>query len=136
LIYPLKDLSEGMHTIQIIAFDNFNMPAVATTTFVAKKSSELAIENLLIYPNPISKDGHITFMLSMDAEVNIGIYTIRGKRIANIKIYGKQGFNKVYFNGRDDKGDALANNTYFVKVQARSYSGKKVEKTEKMVIFK
>ena len=136
LIYPLKDLSEGMHTIQLIAFDNFNMPAVATTTFVAKKSSELAIENLLIYPNPISKDGHITFMLSMDAEVNIGIYTIRGKRIANIKIYGKQGFNKVYFNGRDDKGDTLANNTYFVKVQARSANGKKVEKTEKMVIYK
>ena len=136
LIYPLKNLSEGIHTIQVIAFDNFNIPAVTTTNFVAKKSSELAMENLLIYPNPISKDGYITFMLSSDAEVNIGIYTIRGKRITNLNIYGKQGFNKVYFNGRDDKGDALANNTYFVKVQARSYSGKKVEKTEKMVIFK
>ncbi len=94
------------------------------------------MENLLIYPNPISKDGYITFMLSLGCRSKYRIYTIHGKRIANIKIYGKQGFNKVYFNGRDDKGDTLANNTYFVKVQARSANGKKVEKTEKMVIFK
>ncbi|HNX03058.1 MAG TPA: type IX secretion system sortase PorU [Candidatus Cloacimonas sp.] len=136
LIYPLQDLSEGMHTVQVVAFDNFNMPAVATTSFMAKKSSVLDIERLLIYPNPIAKDGYITFMLSDVADVNIGIYTLRGKRIANLKSFGRQGFNKVYFNGRDDKGDALANNTYFVKVQARSSSGRKVEKTEKMVIFK
>lgn len=136
IVYPLSDLSEGFHTIQVVAFDNFNIPSVTSTNFVAKKSSELDIERLLIYPNPVSKDAYITFMLSSDAELNIGIYTIRGRRIADLKAIGKQGFNKIYFNGRDDQGNALANNTYFVKVKARSSDGKKIEKTEKMVIFK
>lgn len=136
ITYPLSNLSEGIHTIQVIAFDNFNMPAVATTHFVAKKQTELDIEQLLIYPNPLSKDAYITFILTSDAQVNIGIYTLRGKRIHNLKVYGKQGFNKIYFSGKDDQGDTLSNNTYFLKVQATSADGKKVEKTEKMVIYK
>ncbi|MDD3234786.1 MAG: type IX secretion system sortase PorU [Candidatus Cloacimonetes bacterium] len=136
LVYQMEGLSEGAHTLQVIAFDNFNNPSVTTTTFIAKQSSALSIERLLIYPNPISKDGFITFMLSASTDVNIGIYTIRGKRIRNIQALGKQGFNSISFDGRDDKGAQLANNTYFVKVKAQSSAGKSVEKTEKLVIFK
>ncbi|PKN74060.1 MAG: hypothetical protein CVU50_00350 [Candidatus Cloacimonetes bacterium HGW-Cloacimonetes-3] len=136
LAYPLSGLSEGLHTLQVIAFDNFNNPSQATTTFIAKQSSELSIERLLVYPNPISKEGFITFILSSDAEVNIGFYTLRGKRIRTIKAYGRKGFNSIPIVSKDDRGDTLANNTYFVKVKAASATGKSVEQTERMVIFK
>ncbi|MDD2229376.1 MAG: type IX secretion system sortase PorU [Candidatus Cloacimonetes bacterium] len=136
IIYQMENLSVGSHTLQVIAFDNFNNPSVTTTTFVAKQSTALSIERLLIYPNPISKNGFITFILSADAELNIGIYTIRGKRIRSIKVPGKIGFNSIAFNGRDEAGAQLANNTYFVKVKAKSATGKTVEQTEKLVIFK
>ena len=124
LVYPLSGLSEGTHTIQLIAFDNFNQPSVASTYFVAKKSSALSIDRLLIYPNPLSKDGFITFMLSDNAELNIGIYTMRGKKIRSIKSSGRQGFNKIWWDGKDEQGSALANNSYFVKVKATSSTGK------------
>jgi len=136
LAYPLNNLSVGPHTIQVIAFDNFNQPSVATTSFVAKKSGDLSLERLLIYPNPISQDGHITFMLSADAELTLGFYTISGKRIRNIKANGREGFNKVFWDGKDEQGNRLANNTYFVKVKAKAATGKTVEKTEKLVVFK
>jgi hypothetical protein len=136
LTYALSNLSEGLHSIQLIAFDNFNQPSVATTQFVSKQSTALSLERLLIYPNPISTEGYITFILSSDAELNIGVYTIRGKRIRSIKTNGRQGFNSIPFNGRDDKGSSLANNTYFVKVKAVDAEGKSVEKTEKLVIYK
>jgi hypothetical protein len=136
LVYPITGLSEGQHSIQLIAFDNFNMPSVATTSFIAKKSSELALDRLLIYPNPLSKDGYITFMLSENAELNIGIYTLRGKRIRSLRTSGRQGFNKIYWDGRDEQGSTLANNTYFVKVKASSLNGNSTELTEKLVIYK
>jgi hypothetical protein len=136
LIYPLANLSEGLHSLQVIAFDNFNQPSVATVQFVAKQSSELNIERLLIYPNPISSDGFVTFILSANAELDIGVYTISGKRIRRIKTIGRQGFNNIAFDGRDDKGARLANNTYFVKVKAKNADGKSIEKTEKLVMYR
>lgn len=136
LSYPLSDLSEGPHTVQVIAFDNFNQPSVASTDFVAKHFAGVAIDRLLMYPNPMAKGGEITFSLSMDAEVNINIFTVRGRKIRNIKASGHNGFNSIHFDGRDDRGDYLANNTYFIKVEAKAADGKKTEQTEKLVIFK
>ncbi|MDD4310343.1 MAG: C25 family cysteine peptidase [Candidatus Cloacimonetes bacterium] len=37
LVYPLPNLSEGSHTVKVIAFDNFNLPAVASVSFEAKR---------------------------------------------------------------------------------------------------
>jgi len=134
LTYPLANLEEGAHTLQLIAFDNFNMPSVATTDFVVKKTGELAIERFLIYPNPMQNETSFTFMLSQDCELSIDIFSMSGKKIHSIAALGKQGFNQVPWNGRDRMGDKLANNTYFVKVRARS-EGLKAEKTEKLVIY-
>ncbi|PKN78521.1 MAG: hypothetical protein CVU48_08075 [Candidatus Cloacimonetes bacterium HGW-Cloacimonetes-1] len=135
LTYPMSNLSEGAHTIQLIAFDNFNSPAVANANFLVKKLGDLSIERLLPYPNPMSKDGHITFMLSQNADLTIGIYTMSGKKIRSIKAIGKPGFNQIYWDGKDGDGDRLANNTYFVKVKAKN-AGKSVEKIERIVIYK
>ncbi|MDZ4182930.1 MAG: type IX secretion system sortase PorU [Candidatus Cloacimonadaceae bacterium] len=135
LTYPLNSLSEGLHTVQVIAFDNFNLPSVASVVFMVKKVGDLYIERLLLYPNPMAKDGNITFMLSKDSEVEIGIFTITGKRIRSIKTNGRQGFNSIYWDGRDTSGNYPANNTYFVKVTAKA-DNKKTEKTERLVIYK
>lgn len=135
LRYPLSNLKEGPHTVQVIAFDNLNLPSVASTDFIAKKTGELSIERLLIYPNPIQTDAHITFLLSKDCELDIGIYSISGKRLRRIKTTGREGFNKIYWDGRDNKSNRLANNTYFVKINAKSGS-LKAEARERLVIYK
>jgi len=136
LTYPLSGLSEGAHSAQVIAFDNFNLPSVTSTQFVAKSASQLSIDRLLPYPNPMSRDGNITFMLSMDADVTIRLYTMNGRKIRTLKSPGRNGFNSVYFDGRDEQGDRLANNTYFIKVEAKALDGSKSEATEKLVIYK
>lgn len=135
LIYPIRNLSEGSHTVQIIAFDNFNLPSVATTHFVVKKSGALSIESFLIYPNPMAQDTYFTFMLSENSDITVDIYTISGKKVHTIQAIGTTGFNKVQWNGKDKRGARLANNTYFVKLRASS-GGKKAETTDKLVIYK
>ncbi len=136
LVYPLSGLSEGYHTLQLIAFDNFNRPSVANTYFTVKKSGELSIERLLPYPNPMKNEAHFTFILSQDADVSITIHTMTGRRIRTIKAIGKQGFNQIYWDGRDGDGDRIANNTYFVKVKASTADKKSVEKTERIVVYR
>ncbi|MBM4403272.1 MAG: T9SS type A sorting domain-containing protein [Candidatus Cloacimonetes bacterium] len=136
LTYQLPTLTEGSHSIQLIAFDNFNLPAVANTHFIVRKSGELMIDRLLIYPNPFKNDANVTFILSKDAEITINVFTITGKRIRSIRAFGRQGFNQIPWDGRDAEGNRLANNTYFLKVKAIDNTNRSVEKVERFVVFK
>jgi hypothetical protein len=134
--YPLSDLSEGMHTVQIIAFDNFNLPAVESTSFIARKSAAISLENLLVYPNPIKSEGYFTFIISESAEITLDVFTMSGRRIRRIQTQVQPGFQTIDFDGRDELGAKLANNTYFIRVRAKNADGKTVEKRERMVIYK
>ncbi len=135
LTYPLAGLSEGPHTLQVIAFDNLNLPSVASTQFIVEDIGELAIERFLIYPNPMQSSTSFTFMLSRDCDLTIDIYSVTGKKIHSYQASGRQGFNAIPWDGRDKRGDRFANNTYFVKVRAAT-EGLKAEATERLVIYK
>ncbi|MCB5246886.1 MAG: C25 family cysteine peptidase, partial [Candidatus Cloacimonetes bacterium] len=135
LIYPLSDLSEGPHTLQLIAFDNFNLPSVAASDFNVKEAGELDIERFLIYPNPMQNSTSFTCMLSRDCDLTIDIYSVTGKKIHSFQASGRQGFNSIPWDGRDKRGDRFANNTYFVKLRATA-EGLKAEATERLVIYK
>ncbi len=134
LTYQLAGLAEGPHTLQVVAFDNFNQPSVASTNFTVKKTGVLSLERFLIYPNPMQDSASFTFMLSRDSDLDIDIFSLTGKKIHSFKAMGKSGFNAVKWNGRDARGDRLANNTYFVRIRARA-EGSQVEKTERLVIY-
>jgi len=136
LQYPLPELSEGYHTVQLIAFDNHNLPEVTETHFMARKSGPISLENLLVYPNPMKDDGHITFIISDNADITLDIFTMSGKRIRRIETFAMQGFNQIAFDGRDEFGARLANNTYFIRLRAKTTDGKTIEKRERMVIYK
>ncbi len=134
--YPLTGLSNGPHTLQLIAFDNFNNPSVATTNFVISKSNAFSIKEFMPYPNPMKKDGYFTFVLSEAADVKLTLYTIRGRKIKTITSSAAKGYNQIFWDGKDADGDFLANNTYFIKITAKSLTEKaKAEKTEKLVIY-
>ncbi len=135
LVYPLAGLSEGPHTLQLIAFDNFNLPSVATIEFNVKETGDLAIERFLIYPNPMQSSTSFTFMLSRDCDLTLDIFSVTGKKIHSFQASGRQGFNAIPWDGRDKRGDRFANNTYFVKLRAAA-DGLKAEATERLVIYK
>ncbi len=133
--YQITELSPGNHVLKILAFDNLNKPAVKTTSFKVSESSELAISNILPYPNPMPKTGgDFTFILSNDAQITIDIYTITGKKINSLKSFATKGFNKITWNGRDKQASKLANNTYFYIIKATA-NGKTITKREKFIIF-
>ncbi|MDI3503480.1 MAG: hypothetical protein PWP64_416 [Candidatus Cloacimonadota bacterium] len=136
LQYQLTQLSEGPHNLQLIAFDNQNLPAVSETHFISRQTGAMSLENLLIYPNPMKDQGDITFIISDNAEITLDIFTMRGRRIRRIKTTAHQGFNQIPFDGRDEFGARLANNTYFIRLRAKTQDGNSIEKRERLVIYK
>jgi len=138
LYWQLNHLEEGNHTLRLIAFDNFNRPSVKTIDFKVAKNADIQLTDLLVYPNPIKKDGWFTFHITEDAYVDIKVYTITGRKIKDIKAgLCSSGYNQIFWDGRDEEGDRLANNTYFYKITAKQVSNsKKTEKTDKLIILK
>ena len=130
--HKLENLTEGLHTIKVIAFDSFNAVSVAETEFQTKSSGEVSIEKMLPYPNPMQDEGCFTFIITEDSDVVLDIYTISGRKIRTLKAgYLSSGFNKVKWNCKDQDGDSIANGTYFYKIKAN-----KTDKTGKVIILK
>jgi flagellar hook assembly protein FlgD len=93
---------------------------------------------MLPFPNPMKKDGYFTFVITEEAEVKVTIYTITGKKIRTLdKNQCGKGYNQIYWDGKDEDGDELANNTYFYKITAdQAGSSKRTEKIGKFIILK
>jgi len=136
LTWQLDILPAGDHNLKLIVYDNFGSPAVASIDFRIASSSSISISKMLPYPNPMSKSGYFTFILTEAADVSISIYTISGKKIKVIPANAETGYNQIPWDCHDADGDRLANNTYFYKVKAKSsLSGKSAEATGKVIIL-
>ncbi len=83
-------------------------------------SNEAKLLYVYNYPNPTSGETHFTFKLTqIPDEMKIKIYTIAGRLIKEIKIPAidlSYDFNKIYWDGRDEDGDIIANGVYLYKV--------------------
>jgi hypothetical protein len=140
LKYQLTGLEEGLHTIQIKAWDNSNNSSVSEVAFQVVSDSILTVRNLLNYPNPMVGQTQFSFELSNDAEVSFKIYTVAGRLVKKFAtMSGQIGFNifPEAWDGADEDGDSLANGVYLYKMQAvRNEDGHKtkVEKIGKVVI--
>ena len=81
---------------------------------------EAKLINVYNYPNPFSKDTYFTFKLTqIPDELKIRIYTVAGRLVKEIKKHASDlnyDFNKIYWDGRDQDGDMLANGVYFYKI--------------------
>ncbi len=132
----LSNLEPGRHKATLVVFDNYNNPSIKAIDFVTTDTVGYSILDFLPYPNPMPKSGgYLTFRVNELSDYSIKIYTISGKKIKTLKGSGS-GYIQIPWNGRDDRGSKIANNTYFLKLKTKSKeTGKSLEKTQKLVIF-
>ncbi|MGH7599507.1 MAG: type IX secretion system sortase PorU, partial [bacterium] len=136
IIYPLGGLAEGRHAVEIKAWDNLNNSNTATMEFIINPAgSEFAIvkETVMNYPNPFRNRTTFTFVMGLgpgDAEVRIKIFTLSGRLIRTLDDMGRNGFNQIEWDGRDEDGDELANGVYLYKIIATQRQGEKVMRVE------
>ena len=142
VVYQLRDLSVGLHTVQIKAWDTYNNSSEASLNFMVVSDSGLVLDNVLNYPNPFVN--HTEFWFNHNKpneplEVQVQIFTVSGKIIKTInqtlQTTGNLSRN-VNWNGLDDFGNKLGKGVYIYKLKVKStISNQYSEKYEKLVIL-
>lgn len=139
--YPLKDLSDGKHTLKIKAFDVYNNSGEASTEFFVARSAELALHHLLNYPNPFSTNTAFYFehnQPGQNLDISIQVFTVSGKLVKSIDSYTyADSFRAgpIYWDGRDDYGDKIGKGVYIYKLKVIAPTGQVMSKFEKLVVL-
>jgi hypothetical protein len=115
------ELEDGEYLLRVVAKDpNGNTADSASSEVYFVVSSETKLHQVYNYPNPFANETYFTFRLSqIPEEVKIRIYTIAGRMIKEIVRKSSElnyDLNKIYWDGKDEDGDVIANGTYLYKM--------------------
>lgn len=139
--FPFKDLPEGKHTITLKAWDVANNSSESTIEFNVVEDREIAIDNLVNYPNPFTTNTEFIFQHNQPGiplDVKLQIFTVSGKLVKSIdEVVVSEGYlsRDIRWDGRDDFGDRIGKGVYVYKIKVRSRNGSITEKYEKLVIL-
>jgi hypothetical protein len=147
--YPMNELPEGRHRIEVKAWDVANNSATGYTEFVVAGSGEVALQHVLNYPNPFTDRTCFQFdhnLANQELDILIQIYTISGRLVKTLQQTmvtdgALRQDDCLEWDGRDDFGDQLARGVYLYKVKLRAIGTGLQARTgesefEKLVILK
>jgi hypothetical protein len=90
------------------------------TTRNFRISESLGLVDVSVFPNPFSGDTYFFYTLTEEArEARLSIYTVSGRKIFVADVGAFPGYNQYRWDGRDERGDRLANGTYIYKLVVR-----------------
>ena len=132
------ELSDGSHSLKISSMNSLSVKA-PDINIDFTVSSVPKILYLYNYPNPFSSDTYFTFKLTqIPDQLKIRIFTVAGRLIKQFTLnpYNlNYGFNRIYWDGRDQDGDLVANGVYLYKV-VMSANGKVQSLTQKLAVVR
>lgn len=147
--YPMNELPEGRHRIEVKAWDVANNSATGYTEFVVAGSGEVALQHVLNYPNPFTDRTCFQFdhnLANQEVDILIQIYTVAGRLVKTLQQTmvtdgALRQDDCLEWDGRDDFGDQLARGVYLYKVKVRALGTGLQARTgesefEKLVILK
>ena len=126
--YPMGELPEGRHRIKVKAWDVANNSAEGYTEFVVAQSEEVALQQVLNYPNPFTDRTCFQFdhnLAGQEIEVLVQIYTVSGRLVKTLQaaMFSDGALRQddcIEWDGRDDFGGRLARGVYLYKVKVRA----------------
>ncbi len=140
LEYAFSSLSEGNNKLEVRAWDTYNNFSSETVFFRVLNNSEMALEEVYNYPNPMKDLTSFMFQHNFDepVEARILIYTTSGRLIKELnKSNITDKFASIEWDGRDSDGDNIANGTYIYKINIKTGSGSNARSsTGKLVVLK
>lgn len=138
--YNLSNLKLGKNKIKVVAWDILNNFTAKEIDFFVVADNSTVINELYNYPNPFNSSTYFVFQHNLSSTVNVEvkIYTIAGRCIKTIKKYGlTERYVKVYWDGKDENYNNIANGVYFYKVKVSTVGGDQTaEKIGKLSIIK
>ena len=142
LKFPFRNLSVGLHTIKLKAWDVYNNPITVEIQFLVVSNEDITLTNVLNYPNPFVDYTQFWFTHNKPFEplqVQVQVFTISGKVVwSKNEMVTTEGFlsRTITWDGKDDFGDRIGKGVYVYKLTVQSIlSNQRTEKFEKLVIL-
>ncbi len=138
--YPLRNLTEGWHTISLKVWDIYNNSSEASIDFKVVKASVVDIESLYNYPNPFYDRTTFVFahnQADQPLEVTLYIYAADGRLVKTIKqTYSPKGFvsSQLIWNGDSDSGEKLSKGLYICNLKVVNSDGSIGTKRSKLIL--
>ncbi|OFX38690.1 MAG: hypothetical protein A2W95_14355 [Bacteroidetes bacterium GWA2_40_14] len=142
VVYPMKNLIEGIHTLYFKTWDIYNNSSEASLEFYVKNNQEAIIENLYNYPNPFNDETYFVFnhnMASQELTITIDIYDLMGQQVSQLKqTITPDGYQvaPILWQGTNFGGAKIPNGIYIYKVQVSNKEGVQSTKSSKLMIFR
>ncbi|MEM0994469.1 MAG: type IX secretion system sortase PorU [Bacteroidota bacterium] len=147
--FPLRNLADGLHRIEVTAWDIANNSAQSFTEFVVASSEQTALSSVLTFPNPFSEATCFEFehdYPNQELDLQIQIYNVEGKLVKTIqdRIFadGKTiaDANCIPWDGKSDTSKPLETGVYLYRIQVSptlsNGSGLGASKWEKLVLMR
>jgi hypothetical protein len=140
--FPLFNLSEGRHSVNVKVWDINNNSSDGSTEFVVVKSKELLLENLLNFPNPFRDHTSFSFdhnKANQNLEINIDIISMNGEILKTIFVKQfSNGFrtDPIEWNGITDNGTFSRQGTYIYRIRVKSEDGQETINSGKLILLR
>ncbi|MEO8513339.1 MAG: interleukin-like EMT inducer domain-containing protein, partial [Ignavibacteria bacterium] len=130
------ELTAGSHQLQYIGTDmDGNKDTLMNNIYI---SYDFAVRNLFNYPNPMQGETYFTFdLFAPDSPQScvIKIFTVAGRLIKDVNSPAHVGFNQIYWDGKDNDGETIANGIYLYKLILEG-NGKTETSIQKLAVLK
>lgn len=141
LSWPISGLGQGAHTFKIKAWDNANNSSVVSFEAEIVGSNQLAIRDLLNYPNPMQDSTRFSLVLTGPTrQLTLEVFTLSGKKIwsfSHDQSLPAGHFDDITWYGKDSvTSDRVATGVYIFKAVAfSSTGGNRAEAFGKVVVI-
>lgn len=127
-------LKPGDYVLTMMATDSCGNQSEKSVNFTV--GNGLLISNPLVCPNPVVEQSYFTFNLSNYATSGkVNVYTVTGRLVRSLETHVlRAGYNEVEWDGRDSRGNHLANGCYFYVLTVRDGNNKDTVKGKFLVM--
>lgn len=142
VLFPFKDLEEGRHELEIKVWDVQNNSALAYTEFIVVNSLEVALDQIIAYPNPASQSS--TFRFSHNQECRgvkaiVEIYKSDGRKVRTFEgdiVCDGSRTDLIEWDLSNDAGGLVESGLYLFNIQIITETGASAQYGSKVVVVK
>ncbi len=132
--YRLAEMAEGKHSLTFRAWDLLNNSSTASLQFEVVKGYALQIFSVLTYPNPVSTDGTINFVIQHDKpddrlEARYMLFDLSGRKVWE---HTQTGGDKVTLNASEC---GLHAGIYLYRVDLKTSTTQYTSKAGKIMVY-
>lgn len=137
--YQFYDLSEGEHSVSVIAWDSYNNSVKKTICFTVVNAENIKVENLYNYPNPMKSYTNFVFehnQAGAALNITLQIFDLTGRLVQQIhKNVVSSGYRTepIIWDGCNN-GAALRNGIYLYRARIEFPDGTLQVKNNKLII--